>query len=533
MSQMACWTQALGSDILAQTVCMPVLPDIQAVRFVCQWERDPAVLWVGTGEELLELMQAQDSLSGLTFFASGDAPGLIPLAQQRRANLVASAMELTRLHEALSAVLRRYQGWELLLVKAAGRRHGLQGMMDAAAQLAEGALFLLDSGGRVACSGSCACLDISPARRLVQLGQLPEGMLPSAGADGPDGLAHCPVEGGSCWAKQIQGADGSTACMLLFTAPGWTRPDAAELLHLAHSAAEQVPAGERGSYWSRTDLKGLLTDLLSGKLAEDEEIDRQLSRLPRPAQRFCNFVIVEPAFRGARSAVPTFLLPQLEAVFPGSTGALHDTGAVLLVSCPDRDFQPSPPFDQERLQELLARYNLYAAVSNATSRRSMMRTTYLLTKSVMQLGQALRFSTKTRIFFFEDYAEYIAIDLCINSFVDLMGHDDIIYLAHPGMVKIYRYDAVHGTNLMDVVYYYCLNNCNVSQAAGAAYMHRNTFAARLGKLQELVQVDLSDGGIRQRMIFSYKILRYYDRYAKINLRQRLGVDTQPLDERKA
>ena len=104
-----------------------------------------------------------------------------------------------------------------------------------------------------------------------------------------------------------------------------------------------------------------------------------------------------------------------------------------------------------------------------------------------------------------------------------MGHDDIIYLTHPEAVKLYRYDVAHNTNLLDVLYYYCLNNCSVSQAARAAYMHRNTFSARLAKLQELIKADLANGEIQQRMVFSYKILRYYDHYAKIDLNKRLNA----------
>ena len=61
------------------------------------------------------------------------------------------------------------------------------------------------------------------------------------------------------------------------------------------------------------------------------------------------------------------------------------------------------------------------------------------------------------------------------------------------------------------------------QAARAAYMHRNTFSVRLAKLQELSKADLTNGEIQQRMVFSYKILRYYDRYAKINLGKRLAA----------
>ena len=178
----------------------------------------------------------------------------------------------------------------------------------------------------------------------------------------------------------------------------------------------------------------------------------------------------------------------------------------------------------------MARYDAYAAISNATSRRAMLRTNYILTKSVLHLGRALRSSTTQRVFFFEDYAEYVMIDLCINSFSALLGHDDIIYLTHPDAVKLYRYDLRHHTNLLDVLYYYCLNNCSISQAAKAAYMHRNTFSAHLAKLQELIRADLDNGEIQQRMVFSYKILRYYDRYAKINLGKRLSVSAP--DERK-
>lgn len=128
-----------------------------------------------------------------------------------------------------------------------------------------------------------------------------------------------------------------------------------------------------------------------------------------------------------------------------------------------------------------------------------------------------------RIFFFEEYAEYISIDLCLNSFSVLMGHDDIIYLTHPDATKVYRYDLAHDSNLLEVLYQYCINNGNISIASKASYMHRNTFSAKLAELMELIKADLSNGEIRQRMIFSYKILRYYDRYAKINLGQRFSV----------
>jgi hypothetical protein len=118
-------------------------------------------------------------------------------------------------------------------------------------------------------------------------------------------------------------------------------------------------------------------------------------------------------------------------VFPDSNAAVYDDFVVLMISRPDRVFQPTPIFDNERFTELLVRYNAYASISNATSRRSMLRTNYLISKSILQLGRALSLNQKQRFFFFEDYAEYFMIDLCINSFSELLGHDDIIYLTHP------------------------------------------------------------------------------------------------------
>ena len=285
----------------------------------------------------------------------------------------------------------------------------------------------------------------------------------------------------------------------------------------------RVAAAEKGAYWAGADFQTLLTDLLTGKLTGEDEISRRFSLISRIPQQFCSFIIVEPTAPGALPVSPTSLLAQLEAIFPESNAALYDGGIVLLLSRPGRDFQPAPIFDREQLRDLLTRYDAFAAISNATSRRAMLRTNYLLTKSVLQLGRALRSCEKERIFFFEDYAEYIVIDLCINSFSALLGHDDIIYLTHPDAVKLYRYDLAHKSNLLDVLYYYCLNNCSVSQAARAAYMHRNTFSVRLAKLQELSKADLTNGEIQQRMVFSYKILRYYDRYAKINLGKRLAA----------
>lgn len=521
MPQFADWLQPMRGCLLDQVCSQSSLPEIQSVRFVRYWDaHDPAAFWVGEAAELLALFQDCADLTGLTFFSAGTADGLTALARERGVNLAMTSLELLDLHEQLSAAVRRYRQWSVLLL----RGQSIQDVVDKAAGLANGALFLLNSNLQVVCFGGGACLDGIIAQELLQKGSLSPNYARELLDALPD-LLRLPLDKGTaCWRCLAAPTGTPAAWLILFAPDAWLERDVQSLLELVQDNIRRVAALERDGHGAGEDFRSLLHDLVSGNLASEDEIDSRCSLLPRAPQAFCSFIIVESVSPKSTPSAPASLLSQLEVVFPDSNIALYDNAIVLMISQPDRDFLPAPIFDQKPLQELLNRYDAYAAISNATSKRDMLLTNYLLTKSTLQLGRALRRSSRERVFFFEDYAEYIAIDLCINSFSTLMGHDDIIYLTHPEAVKIYRYDLLHHTNLSDVLYYYCLNNGNVSKAAKAAYMHRNTFSAWRDKLLELVKADLSDGETQQRMIFSYKILRYYDRYAKINLSQRLGMN---------
>lgn len=529
MSQFSHWLCAMQEHIIADVTSVPSLPQIQTIRFVrCFDGPDATALWIGEGSDILSLLDRREDLAGLAFFAAGDAAGLAGRAQERKVDLAVACLDLLELYDRLSAILRRRQAWAVRLLEAAGRQHNIQDIVDTAAELACGSLFLLNAGRKVVHFSGHTCLDSPPAQEILELGLLTASTMQSLTDDGPAGPAsslfcHAMGSRGKCWVQHVRKRGELISYMVLFTPFFWRDADACMLLGAVRDTISWVTASQADGYWAGSDFRTVLMELLTGKLTGEEEICRRFSLISRIPQQFCSFIIVEPGSPDGFSDTPSALLARLEAIFPESNAALYDGGIVLLLSRPDRDFQPAPVFDRAHLQDLLIRYDSYAAISNATSRRSMLRTNYLLTKSVLQLGRVLRPSTRDRIFFFEEYAEYVSIDLCLNSFNALMGHDDIIYLTHPEAVKLYRYDVAHNTNLLDVLYYYCLNNCSVSQAARAAYMHRNTFSARLAKLQELIKADLANGEIQQRMVFSYKILRYYDHYAKIDLNKRLNA----------
>lgn len=130
-------------------------------------------------------------------------------------------LELLDLHERLSAVLRRHQEWNVLLLRAAGRRHSIQDVVDTAAELAGGALFLLNAGCRVVYFGGRACLDSAPAREMLERGLLSPNTARDLLEEGrtDSAIPLCRVMGseGRCWSRRVLQDDSLISHMLLFT----------------------------------------------------------------------------------------------------------------------------------------------------------------------------------------------------------------------------------------------------------------------------------------------------------------------------
>lgn len=501
---------------------------VRLARRLCQ--PDPAILWVDEGAELVKLLQSRDDLAGLSLFAAGDAAGLEALAAEKGVNLTVSPRPPVELMDELSANLARHQSWERALLRSSFAPQPMQAMADTAAEVVGGCCFLVDAAYQVAYYSQSGDLCHPIAQSMLDRKRLPLDQLPHLLERQVSGVSHLPLSDGWNCCYRSTGRTGSIAGVVLFR-PDPLPAEEAELLTelLVTTIGRYLQIQKQKS--TALTFQSLLPDLIDGKLSSEEEIDCALAALPTPPKRFYGFLLVSMAnpkiFPNARQA----LMTQLSHQFPESSVAQYGSIIVLLLSGSDRSVQPQPKFDREKLRQLLHHYDAYAAFGNATSRRDMFRTQYTLAASTLEMGQALRRDSQERIFLFEDYAEYISIDLCVNTFSALLGHDDIIYLTHPSVTTVYRYDMAHQTNLMEILYHYCISNCNVSQAAKRSYMHRNTFSAQLKELRNLADLDFSDGEIRQRVIFSYKILRYYDRYVKVNLMNRFSV-SPPVPEPK-
>jgi DNA-binding PucR family transcriptional regulator len=200
----------------------------------------------------------------------------------------------------------------------------------------------------------------------------------------------------------------------------------------------------------------------------------------------------------------------LAEIFPGCNMVVYGGAVMVLISFDERNLHLS--FDRPRLSELLESHDACMGISNASRNRAMLRTLAMQCRSTLRLARVLRASTENRIFLHEDYSIYNIIDLCARSFKEEYHHDDLLYLIHPCIVQLARYDLKNSSNLVEVLYHYLVSGCNLVKTARALYMHRNTVLNKVNKAIDIIGRSLEDGEFQQRLMFSTQLLRYFERY---------------------
>ena len=173
--------------------------------------------------------------------------------------------------------------------------------------------------------------------------------------------------------------------------------------------------------------------------------------------------------------------------------------------------------NQDAILQILIRYQLHMMVSNSTRDYSKLNTLYSLTRRAGLVATRLNLQEDQRIYHYERYSMYQIIDLCTQRYMSLFNHSDIIYLVHPIVVHLTRYDEKNRTNLRDVLFYYLQNSQDIKHTAEVLYMHRNTVSNKINQIRNICHVNFEDGGLCQRLLFSCQVMLYYERV----LQQRL------------
>lgn len=179
----------------------------------------------------------------------------------------------------------------------------------------------------------------------------------------------------------------------------------------------------------------------------------------------------------------------------------------IIVLVGQHENKPPVPISEAKsfAQEL---YGLLAQkINNTTFRIGIGReypSIYSLHKSFSDAHEAirlmLRFKDTKAVSHFDDYGVYHLLDT--NMKVPDM---ESFFLQTLGTVR--DYDQEHGVSLIDTLEYYFAHHQNISAAAKAMFIHRNTFIYRIDKIKELLHTDLKNAEELLQIQLALKIFR--------------------------
>ena len=248
----------------------------------------------------------------------------------------------------------------------------------------------------------------------------------------------------------------------------------------------------------------LLTDLLSGSATDFEQAKERMTPNGFPSDVMC--LVRIPVHADANTLVGR-LSKDISELFSHVHIALYQQELVLLIGAGSEESSHAAA-DREALDffKLLEKYELTCGVSSFFDDVSRIDVAYLQAKEALDSGERLRRSAhieqlRTRfphVFCFDEYLPYCLLD---NSYDTIRQW--LLSGNGRALAEIEELDRKNGTNNLQLLYTYLMNERRAKETGEAMHLHRNSVVYRIEHLREAVRLgDLEDANVRTGLLMS-------------------------------
>ncbi|MDR0294269.1 MAG: helix-turn-helix domain-containing protein [Oscillospiraceae bacterium] len=233
-----------------------------------------------------------------------------------------------------------------------------------------------------------------------------------------------------------------------------------------------------------------LNSLLDGAELSAEIISHYLNRFQwKIDDHFC--VVTFTASAGLKIPIMSILdVRQINDRFPEALVTVYGECVVIVMRRPDNR-EPRGKDKQELEQFLKKDVMLRCGVSMIFKNFMNIRHYYI--QSTFAAAQCKPLLSPT-FCLYKDYQ----IDHVIKT---LASGADLRCFCHPGILLLWESGDEAKRNLIHCLYHYFLNGKNISAAADALRIHRNTLIYRLNKVQEILNLDIRQPSPEQSFLF--------------------------------
>lgn len=248
-------------------------------------------------------------------------------------------------------------------------------------------------------------------------------------------------------------------------------------------------------------LEFFISDLLNGTITDEQALEDRC-RLFRWEIKFpCRVLTVQPESgqtQGEDYLALDLQRSGLQAAFPESTTFLYGDQIKMILPVYDQTTQDTLVL--ESITAFLKSRGLVAGCSQIAYRLRGLSRRHTQAMKALQAGRLFR--GVGPLFRYDTHSVYHCLELCASEI-------NLLQLCHSAVLALEAYDRANNTELLSTLHAYLACHRNSSEAAASLYIHRNTLAKRLEKINDLVSVDFNDTDVVFHLMFSYRILEYY------------------------
>lgn len=208
-------------------------------------------------------------------------------------------------------------------------------------------------------------------------------------------------------------------------------------------------------------------------------------------------VKVKPFFLEDPKEMNVITRTHLELAVPYSCAIVFDGSIVLVINRTRWEKQCSHKYLREILVSQL-RDRLYkAGVSAQFDGFGGLHAAYLEADAALTLG-----NSEDNMFWYYDFQDY-SLDYMLSRCLE---HIDKTHLCIPGLIRLMRYDADHGTDYTKSLRTFVEEKYSVTHTADRLYVHRTTLVKHLKKIDEISGMDLDDWKTRLHLCLSLQFI---------------------------
>ncbi|WP_426350053.1 PucR family transcriptional regulator [Alloiococcus sp. CFN-8] len=238
----------------------------------------------------------------------------------------------------------------------------------------------------------------------------------------------------------------------------------------------------------------LIVDLLEERIGNESMAKERAKALFPVVNKNIFVAAVNIVENSTNSRLLSYLRWTFEVNLPSCKSAYYNENIILVINTKSNNQWQEI---KKSLINILKRNNLIAGLSIRFENIIDIRKYYIQAERASKLGKLLK---KDAVLF--DYDDLYVHDMLNNLNKDINPKD----FCHPGILKIQDYDKSYGTDYYTTLYEYLICGGNITLTANRLFTHRNTVVHRIAKIQEITDIDISDGNNRFKLLLSYRIM---------------------------